>query len=282
MHTGLRSLAPVIFITLLGGCIPAQNINTVNAQLSALTRQNYLLKNELDAVKENNDQDQQALRSQYASLKAEFKNIREEMLGLRGELQSTSHLLDQHLNKTHKKAEAEQQRSYEMNQALLARIIRIEDYLGFEFPSEHGEEVEDEGQSVTAPEPTTQALSTSDERLYTLALQAFEAGDYQAARDNLKKLLKSYPDSNICDNARFWIGESYYREKWYEKAILEYQKVIDTYPTGNKIPDALLKQGMAFHNINDNNSARQVFKKLIEQFPDAGAAKIAKQKMNEL
>ena len=40
-------------------------------------------------------------------------------------------------------------------------------------------------------------------------------------------MLKRFPQSDQADNAQFWIGETYYRENWYEKAILEYQKVIE-------------------------------------------------------
>lgn len=289
MKTGLRLLSPaVILCVFLGGCIPAHNINNVNAQLSSLKHQTYLLKNDLEATKENDAKDLQTLRSQYASLKAEFKNVLEEMQGLRGELQSTAHLLQQHLKTYEKNRTAERQQIYEMNQALLARITKLEGYLGFETPAEPtaappGEKVAETDLPTAAPDSKAQSqTSTMENDLYKFAMQAFESGDFQAARDALTKLLETYPKSEICDNARFWIGETYYREKWYEKAILEYQKVIDTYPKGNKVPDALLKQGMAFHNINDNTNARLVFKKLIDKFPGTSAATIAKKKMSEL
>jgi TolA-binding protein len=58
--------------------------------------------------------------------------------------------------------------------------------------------------------------------------------------------LKRFPKSDNADNAQFWIGEIYYRQKWYETAILEYQKVIENYPKGNKVQASLLKQGFAF------------------------------------
>ena len=54
-------------------------------------------------------------------------------------------------------------------------------------------------------------------------------------------MIQNHPKSSNADNAQFWIGETYYKEKWYEKAILEYQKVIEKYPSGNKAPAALLK-----------------------------------------
>ncbi|MCP4371246.1 MAG: tol-pal system protein YbgF, partial [Deltaproteobacteria bacterium] len=95
------------------------------------------------------------------------------------------------------------------------------------------------------------------------------------------ELLDRYPKSKSADNAQFWIGEIYYREKWYEKAILEYQKVIENYPKGNKDQASLLKQGFAFYNLKDKPNSRLIFKELIKKFPGSNEAKIAKKKLKE-
>ena len=87
--------------------------------------------------------------------------------------------------------------------------------------------------------------------------------DYDESIQTFQELIKRYPLSKNADNAQFWIGEIYYREKWYEKAILEYQKVIEKYPEGNKAKDALLKQVYAFHNMGDNSSARLILKEMV-------------------
>ena len=79
-----------------------------------------------------------------------------------------------------------------------------------------------------------------------------------------------------------WIGESYYREKWFERAILEYQTVIEKYPKGNKVPAAMLKQGMALQKIGEKPSARLIFEELINKYPKASEAAIAKKKLKEL
>jgi TolA-binding protein len=75
------------------------------------------------------------------------------------------------------------------------------------------------------------------------------------------------------------VGETYYREKWFEKAILEYQKVVEKYPTGNKLPAALLKQGFAFSNLGDNANARLILESLIQKYPDSNEAGIAAKKL---
>jgi tol-pal system protein YbgF len=86
----------------------------------------------------------------------------------------------------------------------------------------------------------------------------------------------------MADGAQFWLGEIYYHEKWYEKAILEYQKVIEGYPKGKKTPSALLKQGLAFLNLGDNANAGLILKELIRKFPDSNEANVAKNKLKTL
>ncbi|MFW6012065.1 MAG: tetratricopeptide repeat protein, partial [Desulfosalsimonas sp.] len=71
----------------------------------------------------------------------------------------------------------------------------------------------------------------------------------------------------------------YFAETWYEKAILEYEKVIKNYPEGNKAPGAYLKQGMAFYKLGENANARLIFQTLIQKYPDSEEAKIAKRQV---
>ena len=100
-----------------------------------------------------------------------------------------------------------------------------------------------------------------------------------AAKKYFQEVIQRYPKSENADNAQFWIGEIYYREKWYEKAILEYQKVIEKYPDGNKVPAALLKQGLAFHNIGDKANSRHILEELVKKYPKSNEAKIAREKL---
>jgi tol-pal system protein YbgF len=117
--------------------------------------------------------------------------------------------------------------------------------------------------------------------IYKPAKGAFDAGKNEEARRGFAKLIEKFPKSQHADNAQFWIGETYYQEKWFEKAILEYQKVIENYPKGNKVPAALLKQGLAFQKIGDTANARLILKELIKKYPQTSEGSIAKQKLKE-
>ena len=120
------------------------------------------------------------------------------------------------------------------------------------------------------------------ENLYFSAKQSFDQGDLKKAREGFQKFIQKYPQSKNADNAQFWIGETFYRERWYEKAILEYQKVIEKYPKGNKVQSAFLKQGLAFLNLEDKTNARLILTELVKKFPKSNEARIAKQKLKGL
>jgi tol-pal system protein YbgF len=86
----------------------------------------------------------------------------------------------------------------------------------------------------------------------------------------------------LAANAHYWLGETYYSEKKYDQAILEFQEVIKNFPGKEKVPAAMLKQAMAFKEMGDTKSARYLYKKLIEEFPAAAEAKSAKEKLKDL
>ena len=70
--------------------------------------------------------------------------------------------------------------------------------------------------------------------------------------------------------------------KQYDRAILAYNKAIKDYPKGNKVPNAMLRQALAFLEINDKTSTKIVLKQLIKQFPGSNEAKIAENKLKAI
>ena len=130
--------------------------------------------------------------------------------------------------------------------------------------------------------PVTDKPDDSEAGMYTAAKNLLDNGDNKGAREAFETFIKTFPGSSNADNAQFWIADSYYRENWYEKAILEYQKVIETYSSGNKVPAALLKQGYAFANLGEKGNARLILKELTRKYPGTSEAKIAKEKMETL
>ncbi len=117
--------------------------------------------------------------------------------------------------------------------------------------------------------------------LYMEAYKAYKENRPGEARKNFQALLREYPKSEYSDNARFWIGESYYTEKNYEEAILAYEELFKKNPGSNKKPGAMLKQGLAFYELKDKETGKLILEQLIEKFPDSEQAKTAKKKLGQ-
>lgn len=133
----------------------------------------------------------------------------------------------------------------------------------------------DAASSATAPD-------MSEDEFYAQAKTTFDTGHYAESRVLFEDFIKLYPNSKIADSAAFWIGETYYREENYERAILEYQNLLDNYPNGNKVPAALYKQGLAFIALGDNNNGKILLDDLVRRYPDSQEARVAANRLKNL
>jgi tol-pal system protein YbgF len=120
------------------------------------------------------------------------------------------------------------------------------------------------------------------EALYKQAQETLKAGDIKKAREALTKLLEQFPTHKLAPNARYWMGETYYQEKNYEQAVLEFQRVIKEFPGKEKVPAAMLKQAMAFRELGDLKSAKFVFKELLDKAPHSEEAQLARDLLSKL
>jgi tol-pal system protein YbgF len=136
-----------------------------------------------------------------------------------------------------------------------------------------------EGKVADTGKTPTEKKQVTPESLYQSGLDAFKSNDMQRTRDIFTQFTEHHPKNVLASNAHFWIGETYFIQKNYEQAILEYQEVIKKYPGKEKVPAAMLKQAMSFKELGDDKSARYIYKKLIEEHPRSEEAKRAKDKL---
>lgn len=224
-------------------------------------------------LKSGLEEKEQALRNQNAEMHAMHDQLKAEMQLINGRIDETVYLLKRRLSDLDKMTENRLEKRIEEIAGLNKnRLTRLEQYLNFE-SNENDLKIKSKPQSRE---------ELSENELYTASKQAFDGGDFETARNGFKNLINKFPKSAHADNAQFWIGEIYYSEKWYEKAILEYQKVIEKYPKGNKVPASLLKQGFAFLNLGDKANARLILKELVKKYSESTEAKIATKKLKGL
>ena len=284
---------PIIALLLLAvglsGCVTPQDLYPYDERIYRLEQQvqqqNSAIKNSRDQFSAYRD-DAQQMRNQSASLTATLDAMRQETRQLNGEIEELTHRLNRELGTSGQNQTRYSMRVEQLEAALADyknRIEYLEQYLNIERTA--AEKVPDRptsDDSVASQQPSSPPAPASEAELYQQAKGAFDSGNDETARELFGSFLKQYPKSKNADNAQFWIAEVFYREQWYEKAILEYQKVIEKYPKGNKAPDAMLKQGLAFYKLGDKANARLILKELVKKYPKTKAAQIAGTKIKEL
>jgi len=142
---------------------------------------------------------------------------------------------------------------------------------------------ETEKATVTKEPPAeVRGVSTNIADLYKDAYETFQKGNVEGARRKFEAFLKQYPNTELSDNAQFWIAETYYAKKDFEKAILEYEKAIVKYPEGDKLSAALFKQALAFLELGDKTNARNLLKRVMERYPQSEQAEMAKKRLDTI
>jgi tol-pal system protein YbgF len=112
-----------------------------------------------------------------------------------------------------------------------------------------------------------------EEDLFHQSYLYFQKGDYRLARSYWEEYLKRYPKGRWVGQTYYWLGETYFKEKNYEEAIIYYQKLIDLPEPNPFKPKAMLKQAEAFLQLKDKKAAEIVLKKLVRTFPGTLEAK---------
>jgi tol-pal system protein YbgF len=115
-------------------------------------------------------------------------------------------------------------------------------------------------------------IPLNEAELYQEAYTSYRKGDYIRARRLFEEYVARFPEGKWIGQAYYWIGETYFKTKDYEEAILAYQKLIDLPGWHPQKPSAMLKQAQAFLAIGDKEAAQIILKRLIKDYPNTPQA----------
>lgn len=129
-------------------------------------------------------------------------------------------------------------------------------------------------QGAAGPPPGTPGLD-----LFHAGYSHFSQGDYSQAAESFRAFMINYPGHDLGDNAQFWIAECAYAQGDYNAAYNEYGKVVESFPFGNKVPDALLKSAYSLQELGRTEEARQLLERVISEHPGSSAARRAGERL---
>jgi tol-pal system protein YbgF len=122
----------------------------------------------------------------------------------------------------------------------------------------------------------------SPEELYNTAYGDFIKGSYDLAKQGFEEYLKSYPDTELSDNAQYWVGESSYVQRRFSEAVQQFDKVLQNYPKGDKAPAAALKKGYSLLESKNTEAGVGELRLLIQKYPNSDSAQLAKDRLNSI
>jgi len=140
--------------------------------------------------------------------------------------------------------------------------------------------------SITAGQMPSTAVkplsSVQQQEQYEQAFNLLKEGLYEQSIEKFQAFLKVAPTGDYSDNAQYWLGEARYVLQDYQGAIIEFTRVVENFPSSPKIPDAHLKIGFSYQELQADDKANEVLQGVIDHYPDTTAARLASRRMQQM
>ena len=133
----------------------------------------------------------------------------------------------------------------------------------------------------TTPQQPTGA-GMSPQRLFDTAWADFTAGQWDLCVAGMDTYLRTFPRSELADDAQLYIGECNFGNGKFTEASAAYTQVITNYPKGDAAPLAYYKRGLSFERLGQIDRARESYEQLMKLHPDSEPARVAKQALDRI
>ena len=227
----------------------------------------------------------------------EVESIKIEVRGLRGELEARSHTLDQIENRQRELYLDADQRLQRLESAPPTRTADAAAESATQPPATQptpplppAPVTPPQGAMpdplATAP-PSTAAETGSgagidpfaEQQAYQTAFDLLKSGRYEDAAGAFTQFIADFPAGSYADNARYWLGETYYITRRFEPALQEFERLVSMHPDSSKLTHALLKIGYAHDELGNGAEAERVLGDLIARYPQSAAAGLARKRL---
>ncbi len=123
---------------------------------------------------------------------------------------------------------------------------------------------------------------TSPQKLFESARADYYVGQWSLAIQGFETYLKTFPKSDLTDDAQYYIGETHYASGKFREAVEAYDRLIAAWPASNTLPDAYYKRGLALNALGQLPQARESFEFVVKTYPDSVAGQLARQQLDRL
>ncbi len=275
----MRTAAALLAATLAAGCATSGDLQKVQQQVSEL--QNELAnikrttagKEEVQNVNQRIAQQTEQLLKSNATLVAKVDQMDERIQNTQGTVEQTNYRIDRLVQQlTQAQHDIEDLKA----RAAAAAPAAVPPATSAGAPAPSMSE-------VTVPAPAAGTPSSANPmEVYQAAYRDYQRGHFDLAVAGFSDFLKQNPNSDLADNAAYWIGESFFSQKKYQDAIAQFDSVITKYPKSDKVPGALLKKGYSYIALGEKAQGIVQLQYVVHEHPSSQEASLARQRLKQL
>lgn len=249
----------------LSGCVTKRDIDEVKEQLTRVesqTRESSRLMAKVDSLIKMSATDNERLRADIRTSVDEMQAQIDALLANYNELQIQLHQINQKLDQPGRRLVGSQPGD---------TIYQQPGQGGTTMPTQ-----------PSTPPPSLVTPSIDCDSTYDLAFVQVRQQAYEESIEGFRNFLAECPNDERVADAYFWIGECYFRQDNFGRAISEFEHVAKTYPESPKAPSSLYKVGRSQQELSRTEEAKKTFQSVIDQYPASTEAKQAKERLADL
>jgi tol-pal system protein YbgF len=126
------------------------------------------------------------------------------------------------------------------------------------------------------------AQAPAPDVLYNNALRDYNGAKNELAIQEFNDYIKFYPNTDLAGNAYFYLAEIQFKAGDYQKAVANYDLVLQNFPSGNKAAAAQLKKGYALLELGKEDEGTQELKRVIQRYPRTNEAVQARERLRKV
>lgn len=259
--TPLRLGAPLAGALLLGGCVSGSDIEQLHRHIGDVERKvedvsrQSSSKEEVAKLNDNLTKQSATLLRSNADLGTRFEELIRELQTLSGKLEDANRRLS----------------------ALSQQIAETQSRLSAAAPSAAAPA---DGTGAAPPAGGARGPSPSD--LFAQATADYQRGQFDLAREGFEDYVRTYPSTDLSDDALYWMGECWAALKKPKEAIAAWSSLNARYPQSDRLAAAHLKRALAHLELGEKAQAIVQLQFLVHEYPGSDEAKSARQRLRAL
>jgi tol-pal system protein YbgF len=275
------SLLVLLTVTTLSACAIPQQVEIIEREQRRMRNDISSMQSDLEAIRGNQADSRANMQQMQRELNAIKDTIDEARVQMGKQLGQSSREGDQRVKNLEGRLAKLEQDLKAQGDLLTTRDEELKQLR----EANQAAQAEQRAQAAAAMEKVAESNMAESEAIrkdYEAAWRPLDRKDYKAALSRFKDFLRKYPKSKLAGNAQYWIGECNYALKDFGQAIVDFDTVRSKYPQSDKVPAALLKQGLAFAELGEKVNARLVLQEVVEKYPQSPEAARAKQRLKAI